>query len=94
MVLKSTFAPLEPGAGAFSIMIFTRASAMLTGCHTVNIRTSYRYVLRRWLCRMRSLGGVQCFSRSVPPQRSDLTRMTPHTLLSCEQGKLQGRMLY
>ena len=29
MVLKSTLALLEPGAGAFSIMIFTRASAIL-----------------------------------------------------------------
>lgn len=29
MVLKSTFAELDPGAGAFSIMILTRARAML-----------------------------------------------------------------
>lgn len=29
MVLKSTLALLEPGAGAFSIIIFTRASAIV-----------------------------------------------------------------
>ena len=29
IVLKSTLALLDPGAGAFSIMIFTRASAIL-----------------------------------------------------------------
>jgi hypothetical protein len=40
MVLKSTFAPLEPGAGAFSIMIFTRASAMLADYRALSLGAS------------------------------------------------------